>query len=149
MGKLAVVVLGLALSGCGGGGGGAKPTCETLGCPDGFECSAAAEKCEQASGVMNWTLTDSCMDGVDVHVVYFDITNGLRWPGDATLDYVVHDGTTMTAALACLPGATVCYGAEPNPPDGKYWGRSLSGGQACPACCSACGMSPSINLICN
>lgn len=149
MARLSAVVVAVAgILGCGGGGG-AAPTCQTIVCPTGFECSAATESCQKASGLMAWTLTDSCADGVGIQIRFFDTTNGLHWPADPTQVYKGLDGVAGEVDLACLPGATVCYGAEPDPSDGRSWGMSLDGTHGCPACCSTCGASPSIGLTCN
>ncbi len=145
----AVATLALAILGCGGGGGGQRETCATLVCPAGFECSAATVTCQRSSGLMAWTMTDSCADGEGIQVRYFDTTNGLHWPGDPTQVFTIGSGLTVEDDLACLPGAMVCYGAEPNPSDGRSWGASLDGSLGCPACCAVCGASPSISLTCN
>lgn len=100
---------------------------------------------------MRWQLTDGCPDGLGIQARFFDLSNGGVWPGGNLVWMTPVEGGFVDEVLACIPGAQICYGAETNPVTGAYWGRSLDGAQACPACCAICGNGdpPPINLTCN
>ena len=88
------------------------------------------------SSVLVWPLEDSCNDGFDMEVRFFDRTNGGVWPGSGEV-YVLRGDDTYR--LACTPGARVCYGARArNSPYTNYWGVGLDGDEGCDRCCYTC-----------
>ncbi len=142
----------LFLAACGGSTA-REPDCfyDHIAWPVGFQCSFATHECEAASATIRWTLNDQCVDGLGVQARFFDMTNGGLWP-DASNAWATNvEGGYVDEVLACIPGAKVCYGAEPAPSNGRYWGLSLDGTQSCDACCAICGQGnpQPINLICN
>jgi hypothetical protein len=154
--RVGAAVSVLVLVGCGSGGGGGgndPPDCVDLGgaCPAGFQCSLATRDCEAASETVRWTLNDQCNDGLGVQARFFDSTHGGQWPDPPLVWRTNVEGGFVDELLACIPGAMICYGAEPAPADGTYWGSGLDGNQACDACCVTCnGLDPPpINLRCD
>lgn len=100
------------------------------------------------TATMGWSLTDACSDGRGIGVKFFDETNNLVWP-NAYQFYVAPPGGTVGLTIACQRGAKICYGAEPNPPNGYHWGVSLNGTQGCDHCCYACADTRvSLSLTC-
>ena len=129
------------------------PSCVTgaVICPNGFQCSLATRDCEQANGALRWQLTDGCADGLRIQVRFFDTTHSGHWPAEAGQAWITPaEGGFVDESLACIPGATVCYGATPFPQDGSYWGLGIDGDQGCTDCCVTCGGGnpPPINLTC-
>ena len=146
------------LLGCGDGGSGAPPPpppdCVNGGvvCPVGFQCGRYSRSCLNASATMHWRLNDACVDGLGVQARFFDTTNGSVWPGGTNQAWITNvEGGYVDEVLACVPGAKVCYGATPYPPEGHYWGSGIDGDQSCTDCCAICGggaIQP-IDLVCN
>lgn len=126
--------------------------CSDCGCLAGAYCSASTKTCLAASTLMMWTFTDSCADGLAIQFRFFDKVNGVLWPGTLANTYQSStDGQTVNQQIACIPGASICYGAEPNPtPDTIHWGVGLDGSYACTSCCATCGaINPQLTLTCN
>lgn len=138
-------------TGTAGTGGMAPRECQSTGCPPGFFCSVATSRCEGASATIRWTLHDGCADGVGIQARFFDLTHGGVWPGGDQVWLTMVDGGFVDEVLACIPGAKICYGAEPAPTNGDFWGLSLDGRRECDACCASCGNGdpPPIRLTCN
>jgi hypothetical protein len=125
--------------------------CTDCGCVLGSYCSVATHACIAASVSMTWTFTDSCVDGLAIQYRFFDSVNGVVWPSTLSNTFQsTADGQTVHNSIACIQGATICYGAEPNPTSGTiYWGVDLTGTAGCTACCATCGVTnPQINLTC-
>jgi hypothetical protein len=130
------------------------PACtpaSTIGCPTGQWCSAATHTCLTATGSLHWTFTDSCqLAGAQADVKLFDQTHGGAWPADGII-YVVPFGQTKTIDIACIPGATVCYGAEDHTTGVIFWGVGLSNNHSCASCCTTCSPPGNVqpqNLTC-
>ena len=126
--------------------------CADCGCTLGSYCSTATKTCLAASITMRWTFADSCVDGRPIQYRLLDQTNTVLWPaalGDTFQSPA--DGQTVHTDIACIAGASICYGVEPLPANGvTYWGGGLTFAQACTNCCSTCGVSnPQFNLTCN
>jgi hypothetical protein len=85
---------------------------------------------------MTWQMTDSY--GSTVYLRFYDETPQppLVWP-DASNDYYINNGQTLSYPLACTPGDTVCYGAE-NATATAFWGVNIDNSQTCTACCFSC-----------
>jgi hypothetical protein len=100
------------------------------------------------TAAMSWSLTDACNDGRGIGVKLFDKTDNLVWP-NAYEFYVAPPGGTVSLAIGCQRGAKICYGAEPNPPNGYHWGVGLNGTQGCDTCCYSCADTTiSLRLTC-
>ena len=148
-----VFLLLAAVIGCGGGGTEERDcTAGAIACPVGFQCSFKTLHCEDASATMHWTLTDGCADGAGIQGRLFDVTNGGLWPDANTVWRVDLEGGYIDESIACIPGAKICYGVEPSPADGHYWGIAADGSQNCTSCCATCGaldQQTQITLTCN
>lgn len=92
-----------------------------------------------ASSSIRWGLTDNCNDGQDVLVKFYDRANNLVWPDRNEVYVLSVPGRQYIHNLACVPGASICYGAEPRDRRGAYWGVSLDGDSGCVDCCGTCG----------
>jgi hypothetical protein len=110
--------------------------CRDCGCPGGSTCNGTSCVAVGLSS-MTWQLTDSCFDGEDIEVRYFDATDLGFWPPDPTQVYVLQQGTTESRTLACTTGAKICFGAE-QPLHGFYWGLDIDASRSCAACCFTC-----------
>jgi hypothetical protein len=98
---------------------------------------------------IDWQFTDSCLDGEDIQVRYFDVTNGGFWPSDPGQVYVFHPGLSGHDYLSCTVGAKICYGAN-QPAHGLYWGVDIDNSEPCTDCCATCGAgNVSQTLTCN
>ena len=98
---------------------------------------------------MRWTLTDACNDGRGLQARFFDKTNNLVWPPDSTKVYVTGSGGSIDVQLSANNGAKICYGAQPDPTNGRYWGLGISGTNGCPDCCYTATNTPiRVNLTC-
>jgi hypothetical protein len=97
-------------------------------------------------------MQDSCLDGAGIQFRFFDVDNLVVWPAALTNTYqTLADGQTVFQDISCIPGATICYGAEPNPTDGvSYWGLSVTGDQDCAGdCCAPCAATNlGVSLLC-
>jgi hypothetical protein len=124
----------------------------TVGCAAGSFCSLATHTCLPETGSLHWTFTDSCaLAGAQVDVKLFDQTNGGGWPA-AGIIYVIPYAMTKTIDIACIPGATVCFGAEDHATGALFWGVGLSNNHSCTSCCTTCappGVVQPQNLVCN
>lgn len=123
--------------------------------PEGFtfgETFAEPKACNTGAATFTWVLNDRCSDGLGLYVRFFDVTNDLVWPNSSEA-YVVRSGQRGTWKLSVKRGAKVCFGAEPNPRDGSYWGLSLDGDQSCSNCCKTVpqkgNVSYALNLLCD
>ena len=84
---------------------------------------------------MRFTLNDSCGDGLGMQARFFDKTNNLVWPPDNTKVYTASSGGAVDVSLSARSGANVCYGAQTDPPNNRYWGIGINGTNGCPDCC--------------
>ena len=71
-----------------------------------------------------------------MEVRFFAVDRGLEWPG-GDLVYLVAPGATMTQALSCVPGETICLGAD-QPATGLFWGVDIDNSARCTDCCFLC-----------
>jgi hypothetical protein len=102
-----------------------------------------------ATTAMTWSLTDACNDGRGIQVRFFDKTNNLVWPPDNTQVYVAGQNGTVNVSLAAQAGAKICYGAQPDPPNNRYWGVGIDGNSGCTDCCyTAAATTVRLNLAC-
>jgi hypothetical protein len=131
------------------------PACTSgtpLGCPAGSFCSLATHTCLPESGTLHFTFSDSCaLAGAQADVKLFDETNGGGWPAEGII-YVIPYGMTKNIDIACIPGATICFGAEDHATGTIYWGTGLSNNHVCTSCCVTCGPLTNVqpqNLLCN
>ena len=109
--------------------------CADCGCPAGTTCQA--NQCKAPTGTtLTWSLTNNCQNGEDVEVRFFAVDRGLEWPG-GDLVYLVAPGATMTQALSCVPGETICLGAD-QPATGLFWGVDIDNSARCTDCCFLC-----------
>jgi hypothetical protein len=99
---------------------------------------------------MRFTLNDSCGDGLGLQARFFDKTNNLVWPADSSKVYVASSGGAIDVSLAARAGASVCYGAQPDPPNNRYWGVGISGTNSCSDCCYTASSDQTVrrNLVC-
>lgn len=109
----------------------------SLAVPEGFDPALRntdAPACNSGTALFTWTIQDGCSDGLGLYLRFFDVTNSLVWP-DSSHVYTINSGKVGTFKLTAKRGAKICYGAEPNPQDGGYWGIGLDGDQGCASCC--------------
>lgn len=70
------------------------------------------------------------------------------WPGNDEV-YLLDDGETKQAPLACETGETICYGAWIAGDKGTYWGVGPGNKEQCDDCCYTCegGETEEIELV--
>jgi hypothetical protein len=86
---------------------------------------------------MEWVVTNSCFNGEDIELRFFDTTNRLVWPPEPGYVYVLPEGETRSQLLSCLTGSRICLGARQEL-HGFYWGVDINWSQSCAACCYTC-----------
>jgi len=96
-----------------------------------------------------FAMTDGCSDNQSTNIRFYDFENDLVWPSTTTQWVLENEGQSANILLQCIPGSTLCYGANSENND-KYWGVALNGTGACSACCYPCdGGTFSARLTCN
>ena len=114
----------------------AQTCCKDCGCPSGRICRDTGG-CEQVgTSTLRWTVKNSCMNGENVQIRFWDITDRLVWP-TATTVYVQMPGTSVQYPMSCTTGAKVCFGAN-QAMHNHYWGIDIDWSKACDDCCYTC-----------
>jgi hypothetical protein len=110
--------------------------CQDCGCPNGSLCQTAGTCQGVGTSTLRWTVENSCDNGEDVQIRFWDVTDRLVWP-TATTVYVQKPNTTVTYPMNCTTGAKICFGAR-QPDHGLYWGIDIDWSEACDDCCFTC-----------
>jgi hypothetical protein len=90
------------------------------------------------TSTLSWDITDSCSNGQQVYLRFFDTTDHVQWPPDTTQVYVLNYNNDQKFSLSCVTNAQICYGASVAGNNSGYWGVGENGDQSCSNCCYSC-----------
>jgi hypothetical protein len=127
----------VAVDVCGDGTCGATENpnncCDDCGCNNGSSCVNHACKYVGTSA-MTWSIGDTCNDGENIEIVFFDESDKLAW----NPTYVSYGTTSST--INCTTGDLICIGGRQSG-HGLYWGVDVDDSKTCPSggCCYFCG----------
>lgn len=108
--------------------------CADCGCPTGLICQAGS--CKATGTVLNWTVSNGCLNGEDVQFSFFSQSRSAVWPGGG-LAYVSKPGSTVEQGLSCIAGEKICFGGN-QPAHGLSWGVGIGNSINCTDCCATC-----------
>ncbi|MEZ4382064.1 MAG: low-density lipoprotein receptor class A repeat-containing protein [Nannocystaceae bacterium] len=123
-----------AVSVCGNGG--CTPldaVCDgTLDCFDGND--EAVEICNPTV-IMNWSVIDSCADGIDIEWRLFSDDRDWVWPGGDGVFWTGGLDIEIIESIECATGETICFGGAAGE---QSWGVGIEGLDYCDDCCWQC-----------
>lgn len=120
------------------------------GCGGGTMSSGGTPPLPTNTSNLSWDITDSCNNGQQVYLRFFDTTDHVQWPTNTTQVYVLNNGDDNKYTLNCITNAQICYGASDAGNTTLYWGYGENGDQQCSDCCVKCVSNPAqpISLTC-
>lgn len=118
------------------GNGGCLPldqVCDgEINCQDGVD--EAVEICNPTVE-MNWSVIDSCPDGLDSEWRLFSDDRDWNWPAGEDVFWTDGLDVEVIATIECSLGESICFGAGAGE---QTWGIGLDGLGDCEDCCWQC-----------
>lgn len=96
------------------------------------------ETCAQQE-IQQWTLTDSCADGLDTEWRLRSAERDWAWPANGMGFVTDGHGLRSHEQIDCLRGERICFGATAGD---RSWGIGLDGTGQCEDCCYRCLQDP-------
>jgi hypothetical protein len=113
-----------------------------LGCGGGSMSSGGPPPSPTSTTNLTWDITDSCNNGQQIYLRFFDRTDHVQWPSDTSQVYVLNYKDDNKYTLSCVTNAQICYGASVAGNTTGYWGDGENGDQGCTDCCFKCVSNP-------
>jgi hypothetical protein len=107
-------------------------------CDDQADCASGYDEepnvC-RPTALLDWLLTDSCDDGLDVEFRLWAQDREWVWPGGDEVYETPGVSVDALQRIACAEGELVCFGGRAGAVE---WGLGLDGQGDCSECCTPC-----------